>query len=321
MATQKKKVPAAGNSGTFAHRHLTSIALLSAQDINLVLDRADRYADQLADNAAWKADILYGRTVLIAFFENSTRTRVSFEMAAKKLGADVINLDIDTSSVSKGESLMDTVTTLDAMRPDALIIRHKEYGAPEYISKHVRCAVVNAGDSWREHPTQALLDALTIRRAKGKIEGLSVAICGDIAHSRVAGSNIALFSKLGAKIRIVAPSFLMPEKFDYPGIETFTSMEDGLPGCDIVMMLRNQKERMDAKSVPDDETFFRRYGLTAQRLALAKPGALVMHPGPMNRGVEISDEVADDPKHSLILEQVRLGVPTRMAVLDLLINK
>lgn len=296
--------------------HLTGIAALSDSDIRTILDRADHYADNKADN-----DLLRGRVIMTLFFENSTRTRVSFEMAAKRLGADVIDFETATSSLSKGETFLDTILNLNAMRPDAIIIRHHEYGAPDYVAKHVNCPVINAGDSWREHPTQALLDALTIRRAKGRIEGLTVAICGDVAHSRVASSNMRLLTRLGANVRVIAPDFLMPQKFPADGIQTFTSMEDGLPGCDIVMMLRNQKERMDAGRIPDDVAFHHQYGLTMERLNLAGPQALAMHPGPMNRTVEIADEVADHPERSLILEQVRLGVFTRMAVLDLLLTK
>ncbi len=304
----------------FGHHHLIGIDQLSAEEINIILDLADYYADRL-DEKSFKPDILRGDIVLSLFFEDSTRTRTSFEVAAKRLGAEWVNIDISHSSVNKGESLLDTVQTLYAMlRPDAIIMRHSEYGAPDFISGRVSCPVVNAGDSWREHPTQALLDALTIRRTKGDLEKLTVAICGDVAHSRVAASNIILLRKLGAQVRVVAPPALMPQKFPADGIEHFETMEDGLPGCDIVMMLRLQKERMESGAIPSEQAYFKEFGLTADRLTLAGPDALVMHPGPMNRNVEIADDVADHPQRSLILQQVRNGVPTRMAVLDLLLK-
>lgn len=304
----------------FSQSHLLGIDHLSVDDINAVLDLANYYTDNL-DERAFKPDILRGAVILTLFFEDSTRTRTSFEMAAKRLGADVVNIDIDTSSIKKGESLLDTVLTLDSMlRPDAIVVRHNEYGAPNFISQHVECPVVNAGDSWRAHPTQALLDALTIRRRKGQIEGLKVAICGDIAHSRVANSNMTLLAKMGAQVHAIAPEALIPQKLPDESIKVFTSMEEGLKDCDIVMMLRLQKERMQRGLIESEQEYFRLFGLTSEKLAFAKPEALVMHPGPMNRGIEISDEVADDPKRSLILEQVRNGVPTRMAVLDLLLT-
>lgn len=297
-------------------RHLTGINDLSDADITAILDKAQSYADAI-NNGEKIERSLKRKTIITMFFENSTRTRLSFEMAAHKLGASVINWDLETSSVKKNETFLDTILTVGAMKPDAVIVRHSEYEAPVFMSKRMGCSIVNAGDSWREHPTQALLDALTIRQAKGKIEGLTIAICGDVAHSRVASSNFALLSRLGAKLRVIAPDFLMPQKFPCP-IDVYTSMEDGLPGCDIVMMLRNQKERMASANIPDDETFHRQYGLTTERLALA-PDALVMHPGPMNRNVEIADDVADHPTRSLILKQVTNGIPTRMAVLDFLL--
>ncbi len=303
----------------FRHEDLIGIEDLSAPEIDIILDLADYYADRLSERE-FKPDILRGAIILTLFFEDSTRTRVSFEMAAKRLGADTINMDIGTSSMNKGESLTDTIQTLVAgVGPDAIVVRHSEYNAPRFISKLVDCPVINAGDSYREHPTQALLDALTIRRKFGKLEGLRVAICGDIAHSRVANSNMILLRKMGVDVRIVAPPFLKPEKFPADGIKAFDNMKAGLEGCDVVMMLRNQKERMQAGLI-DEEQFFRDYGLTYEKLAFAKPNAVVMHPGPMNRGVEIDGEVADDKERSLILEQVRNGVPTRMAVMDLLLK-
>ncbi len=304
----------------FRHEHLIGIDQLSAEEIGIILALADYYADRL-DEKSFKPDILRGALVMSLFFEDSTRTRTSFEVAAKRLGADWVNINIETSSVKKGESLLDTVQTLYTIaRPDAIIVRHKEYGAPRFIAQHVSCPVINAGDSWREHPTQALLDALTIRRHKGDLKDLTVAICGDIAHSRVAASNMILLTKMGANVRIIAPPLLMPEKLPVNGVAKFTSMEEGLPGCDIVMALRLQKERMAEGTIASEQAYFKEFGLTPERLALAKQGALVMHPGPMNRNVEIADEVADDPERSLILHQVRNGVPTRMAVLDLLLK-
>jgi aspartate carbamoyltransferase catalytic subunit len=305
---------------SFQNKHLIGIEDLSADEINIILDLADYYADRL-DEREFKPNILENQIVLTLFFEDSTRTRTSFEMAAKRLGADVVNMDLRTSSMSKGETMSDTIQTLHSMlRPDAVIVRHSEYGAPKFVSSLVDCPVINAGDSWHEHPTQALLDALTIRRRLGSIEGKTIAICGDVAHSRVASSNMILLKKLGANVHIVAPPALMPEKFPAPDIQAFDNMEEGLKGCDVVMMLRNQMERMQAGLIASEEEFFQNYGLTKEKLSFANKGAVVMHPGPMNRGVEIADDVADDKEHSLILEQVRNGVPTRMAVMDILMK-
>jgi aspartate carbamoyltransferase catalytic subunit len=304
----------------FSHKSLLGIDQLSADEINIILDLADYYADRL-DEKAFKPDILRGNVILSLFFEDSTRTRTSFEMAAKRLGADWVNIDIAHSSVKKGESLLDTVLTLDAMlRPDALIMRHGDKGAPEFISEKVDCPIINAGDAGREHPTQALLDALTIMRNKGPLKDLNIAICGDIAHSRVANSNMILLTKLGANVRVVAPDALMPKELPIGGVAKFKNMDEGLKDCDIVMMLRLQKERMHEGLVGSEEAYFAEFGLTKTRLAAAKPDALVMHPGPMNRNVEIADDVADDTDRSLILSQVRNGAPTRMAVLDLLMK-
>lgn len=308
------------NRSAFAHTDLIGIEDLSKDEINIVLDLADYYAERL-DEREFKPDILRGAIVLTLFFEDSTRTRVSFEMAAKRLGAETVDMNIGTSSVNKGESLTDTIQTLVAgVRPDAIVVRHSEYNAPRFIANLVDCPVINAGDSWREHPTQALLDALTLKRHFGKLEGLRVAICGDIAHSRVASSNMILLRKMGVEVHIVAPPMLKPEKFPAEGIKAFDNMKDGLAGCDAVMMLRNQKERMQSGLIESDEAFFRDFGLTYEKLAYAKPNAMVMHPGPMNRGVEIDGDVADDKERSLILEQVRNGIPARMAVLDLLLK-
>lgn len=300
-------------------RHLTGIDQLSTGEIGTLLKRAADYARALEAGKAI-APVLAGRVILNMFFENSTRTRVSFEVAACRLGASVINWDVAQSSLSKGESFSDTIATLNAMGPDAVIVRHSEYGAPEYMARHVDCPVINAGDSRREHPTQALLDALTLTQHFGGLDGLTVAICGDVAHSRVAASNLILLSRMGAKLRVIAPAGLMPDKFAVENVQAFDTMEDGLPGCDAVMMLRLQKERMQDGLIASDAAFFNQYGLTHDRLALAGRLAVVMHPGPMNRGVEIADDVADDPQRSLILKQVANGVPTRMAVLDWLLN-
>jgi aspartate carbamoyltransferase catalytic subunit len=307
--------------GNFKNNHLIGIEDLSADEINIILDLADYYAERL-DERNFKPEILKNQIVLTLFFEDSTRTRTSFEMAAKRLGADVVNMDMRTSSLNKGESFLDTIQTLHSMlHPDAVVVRHSEYGAPKFVSSIVDCPVINAGDSWHEHPTQALLDALTIRRRLGDIKDKTVAICGDIAHSRVAASNMILLKKLGANVHIVAPPALMPEKFPAPDIQTFDTMEDGLKGCDVVMMLRNQMERMQAGLISSEEEFFQSYGLTQEKLSHANKNAIVMHPGPMNRGVEIADDVADDKDRSVILEQVRNGVPTRMAVMDILMEE
>lgn len=304
----------------FKNKHLIGIEELSIDEINIILDLADYYAERI-DERDFKPNILANQIVLTLFFENSTRTRTSFEVAAKRLGADVVNMDMQTSSLSKGESFLDTIQTLNSMlHPDSIIVRHSEYGAPKFVSSIVNCPVINAGDSWHEHPTQALLDALTIRRHLGNIKDKTIAICGDIAHSRVAASNMILLKKLGANVHIIAPPALMPEKFPAPYIQSFESMEEGLKGCDVIMMLRNQMERMKSGLIASEEDFFEQYGLTHEKLKHANPNAYVMHPGPINRGVEISDAVADDKDRSLILEQVRNGVPTRMAVMDILMK-
>ncbi len=304
----------------FSHKHLIGIEDLSANEINMILDLADYYADRL-DDRDFKPDILKGAIVLTLFFEDSTRTRTSFEFAAKRLGAHVVNMDMRSSSMNKGESLLDTIQTLNAMlRPDAIIVRHSEYGAPQFVSTIVDCPVINAGDSWREHPTQALLDALTIRRHLGKIEGLTVAMIGDIAHARTAASDMILLSKMGANIHAIAPDVLMPEKFPSDKIKPFNSAEEGLKGADIIISDRIYLERMKSSPIKSESEYFKQYGVTHEKLAFANPGALVMAPGPIIRGVQIADDVADDPDRSLILEQVRNGVPTRMAVMDILMK-
>jgi len=300
----------------FPHRHLLGIEGLSRREIIYLLDRADLYANQ--PRGAAPLAVLRGRTVINLFFENSTRTRTSFELAAKRLGADVINMQAQTSSIKKGETLIDTAMTLNAMHPDALVVRHPESGAVQLLAEKVDCAVVNAGDGSHEHPTQALLDALTIRRRKGRLEGLIVAICGDISHSRVARSNIYLLNAMGAHVRVVAPRTLIPAAMDRFGVEVFHDMKHGLIGVDIVMMLRLQTERMHGSFVPSIREYFHFFGLDYAKLAVAKDDALIMHPGPMNRGVEIDTEVADDIDRSVIRQQVEMGVAVRMACLEAL---
>jgi len=281
-----------------------------------LLDLADE-AVEVSRQIEKKKTTLRGRTQINLFFEPSTRTQSSFEIAGKRLGADVMNMAVASSSVKKGETLIDTAMTLNAMRPDIIIVRHYAAGAVHLLAQKVDCSVVNAGDGAHEHPTQALLDALTIRRNKGRIQGLVVAICGDILHSRVARSNIILLQALGARVRVIAPSTLLPTGIERFGVEVFRDMRMGLQDADIVMMLRLQRERMNGSFVPSVKEYFRYYGLDEEKLAYAKPDALVMHPGPMNRGVEISSEVADGAQ-SLIEEQVEMGVAVRMAVLEAL---
>ncbi|QXX74153.1 aspartate carbamoyltransferase catalytic subunit [Methylovirgula sp. HY1] len=300
----------------FRHRHLLGIDGLSAHDVLILLDMAED-AVGVSRQIEKKRATLRGRTLINLFFEASTRTQSSFELAGKRLGADVMNMSVQTSSVRKGETLIDTAMTLNAMRPDIIVVRHAQAGAAHLLAKKVDCAVVNAGDGAHEHPTQALLDALTIRRNKGRIEGLTVAICGDILHSRVARSNILLLSRLGARLRVVGPSTLLPSAMERLGVEVFRDMKSGLADADIVMMLRLQRERMNGDFVPSSREYFRFFGLDAEKLSYAKKDALVMHPGPMNRGVEIDSTVADGDR-SLIREQVEMGVAVRMAVLEAL---
>ncbi len=304
-------------TGPYARQHLLAIAPLSRQEIESLLDLADTYV-ALNTQVQKKRDTLRGRTLINLFFEPSTRTQSSFELAGKRLGADVMNMSVSQSSVRKGETLIDTATTLNAMRPDIIVIRHQDSGAVALLADKVSCSVVNAGDGAHEHPTQALLDALTIRRRMKRIEGLTVAICGDVLHSRVARSNVHLLNKLGARVRLIAPRTLLPAGAESWGTEVFTDMREGLKGADIVMMLRLQMERMTGSFLPSTREYFHFYGLDKAKLALAKPGALVMHPGPMNRGVEIDSAIADDVERSLIHEQVEMGVAARMAVLDAL---
>ncbi len=289
---------------------------MSHLDIEALLDRAEDYVS-LSRQVEKKTTALRGRTQINLFFEPSTRTQASFELAGKRLGADVMNMSVAFSSVKKGETLIDTAATLSAMRPDIIVVRHHAAGAVNLLARKVGCSVINAGDGAHEHPTQALLDALTIRRNKGRIQGLTVAICGDILHSRVARSNIILLNALGAKVRLIAPTTLLPPGIERMGVEIFTDMNKGLEGADILMRLRLQLERMNGAFVPSAKEYFRYYGLDQEKLARAQADALVMHPGPMNRGVEISSAVADGAQ-SLIREQVEMGVAVRMAVLDAL---
>ena len=301
----------------FPHRHLLGIEGLSADTITMLLDLADSYVEQ---NRKPKKtlSLLEGRTLINLFFESSTRTRTSFELAGKRLGADVINMSVSTSSIKKGETMIDTAMTLNAMHTDVLVVRHNESGAVKLLSEKVNCAVMNAGDGSHEHPTQALLDALTIRRRKGQLQGLTVAICGDVLHSRVARSNILLLHTMGARVRVIGPPTLLPSAIDRFGVEVFHDMREGLADCDIVMMLRLQTERMQGRYVPSVREYFHFFGLDREKLAAAKEDALVMHPGPMNRGVEIDSELADDIDRSVIREQVEMGVAVRMACIDLL---
>lgn len=300
-------------------RHFLAVRGLSREAIGVILDKAESLAKA---SAAQTRQLLAGRTQFHLFLEHSTRTQASFEVAGKKLGADVVNMRAGSLSLRKGETLIDTALTLNAMKPDVLVLRHQDSGAAALLARKVDCAVINGGDGWHEHPTQALADALTIRRRLGRIEGLTIAICGDILHSRVARSNFHLLREMGARVRFIAPPSLLPPKgsFDAP---YFTELEAGLQGCDIVMLLRLQHERMgggeDGGFVASAHDYFARFGLTAARLAAAKKNLLVMHPGPMNRGIEIDGELADDITHSLIQAQVEAGVLVRMAVLALLL--
>ena len=301
----------------FPRRHFNAALDLDRPAVDQLLDLADAFV-ALNRQRHKKLDLLKGRTLVNLFFENSTRTQSSFELAGKRLGADVVNMNPRTSSVAKGETLIDTAATLNAMKPDLLVVRHGSSGAAELLARKVDCSVINAGDGQHEHPTQALLDAFTMRRAFGQVTGLTVAICGDILHSRVARSNVALLNVMGAHVRLVGPPTLIPADADRWGAEVFHDMRQGIFGADVVMMLRLQLERMEGALVPSMREYFRFYGLDAEKLALAAPGAKVMHPGPMNRGVEIESTVADDPAVSLISEQVEMGVAVRMATLSAL---
>jgi aspartate carbamoyltransferase catalytic subunit len=304
----------------FPHRNLLGIAGLQPHEITFLLDEAEQWVE-LNRATSKHDDRLRGLTLINAFFENSTRTLLSFEIAGKRLGADVVNMHAAQSSVKKGETLIDTAMTLNAMRADMIVIRHASSGAVQLIADKVDCPVLNAGDGRHEHPTQALLDALTIRRRKGRVHGLTVAICGDVLHSRVARSNILCLTSLGADVRVIGPPTLIPSDIERLGVTTFTDFDAGLDGADVVMMLRLQMERMTGGFVPSLREYHAFWGLTPERLARAKPDALVMHPGPMNRGVEIASIIADDPERSAITEQVEMGVAVRMACLDVLTRR
>jgi len=302
---------------SFPHTHLLGIEDLLPAQITALLDRANTHAEAERGSREHGAP-LRGLTQINMFFEASTRTQASFEIAGKRLGADVMNMAMAASSLKKGETLIDTALTLNAMHPDLLVVRHPHSGAVKLLADKVNCAVLNAGDGRHEHPTQALLDALTIRRAKGRLHRLNIAICGDIAHSRVARSNIFLLGKMENRIRLIGPPTLMPSGARDWGVEVYDNMEEGLAGCDVVMMLRLQKERMDGGFIPSEREYFHRFGLNADKLAFAKPDAIVMHPGPMNRGVEIDGTIADDINRSVIQEQVEMGVAVRMAAMEML---
>jgi aspartate carbamoyltransferase catalytic subunit len=298
------------------NKDLLGIKELTPEEITLMLDTAAGFKDVIGRDIK-KVPALRGKTTVNLFFEPSTRTRTSFELAAKRLSTDVINFSVPTSSVVKGESLIDTALTVQALGADFIIIRHSSSGVPHLLAKNLRVSVINAGDGTNEHPTQALLDAFTIREKKGKVAGLAVAIVGDIAHSRVAKSNIYCLKRLGARVRLIGPPTLIPKEFYAMGVEVFHNMEEGMKGVEVLMMLRIQMERQGKGFFPSTEEYSRNWGLTPARLSLAEDDVIVMHPGPMNRGIEIASEIADGPK-SVILEQVTNGIAVRMAVLYLL---
>ncbi len=304
----------------FLKKHLLGIENLTPEEIDTILNLADRYAKSNRKNIPTTDRPLLGCTQINIFFENSTRTQASFEIAGRRLGADVMNINTKLSSINKGETLLDTALNLNAMGPDLIVMRHPYSGSVQLLSEKVNCSVINAGDGKHEHPTQALLDALTIKRRKGRIQRLTVAICGDIAHSRVARSNILLLGTMQNRIRLVGPTTLLPNSFEELGVEIKSNMEDGLQDADVVMMLRLQRERMDTALIPSEREYFHRYGLDQNKLAYAKKDAIVMHPGPMNRGVEIDSMIADDMTKSVIQEQVEMGVAIRMAIMDLLLT-
>ena len=301
----------------FCDRHLLGIEQLKQIEILEILDCAEKYV-KLNRETKKNSNILSGLTQINMFFENSTRTQASFELAGKRLGADVMNMAMQASSIKKGETLIDTALTLNAMNPDLIVVRHPQSGAVKLLAEKVNCSVISAGDGFHEHPTQALLDALTIRRTKGRLQSLSIAICGDIAHSRVARSNLLLLNKLGNRIRLIGPRTLMPSGVSELGAEVFEDMYLGLNDVDVVMMLRLQNERMDGSFVPSRREYYHRWGLNSEKLSCAKKDVIVMHPGPMNRGVEIDGTLADDINHSVIQDQVEIGVAVRMAVMELL---
>lgn len=303
-----------------AKKNLLGIEFLEPSDIYEILDKAKGFTQQDLSGKS-VAQTLDGHNIINIFFENSTRTQTSFEIAEKRLGALVTSINVKDSSIKKGETLFDTALTLNAMKPDLIVIRHPYSGAVQLLSEKIDCSVINAGDGKHEHPTQALLDAMTVLRRKNRLSGLTVTICGDIAHSRVARSNIFLFGKLGNSIRLVGPATLVPDCFKEFGVEVFNNMREGLKGADVVMMLRLQKERMDGGYVPSEREYFHFYGLDEEKLSQAKSDAIILHPGPMNRGVEIDSELADDLSRSAIQEQVEMGVSIRMAVIESLIAR
>ena len=307
-------------TNSYPHKHLLGIEGLLPTSINFLLKSSNDFFDYLNNKKNGKLDILKNKICINLFFENSTRTRTSFELAGKKLGADMLNISVGTSSIKKGETLIDTAMTLNAMQPDILVVRHHDAGAVKLLSEKVNCGVINAGDGPHEHPTQALLDALTILKRKKKISGLKVAICGDIMHSRVARSNIHLLNTLGAEVRVIAPATLIPKGIESLGVTIFYDMKSGLKDVDIIIMLRLQLERMSGSFVPSIREYFRFYGLDREKLNFANPDALILHPGPMNRGVEIDSELADDIDRSAIFEQVQMGVAVRMACLKAIID-
>ena len=308
------------NAIKISQKHLLGIQDLSISDVKLILDEAKKFIS-LNKSKNKKLDILRGKTQINLFFEPSTRTQSSFELAGKRLGADVMSMNITNSAIKKGETLIDTAMTLNAMHPDIIVVRHQDSGASNLLSQKVNCSVLNAGDGRREHPTQALLDALTVIEKKKKIEGLRIAICGDILHSRVARSNIFLLNMLGAEVNIVAPTNLMPKDIEKFGVKTFSNMKEGVKDCDIVMMLRLQNERMSSSFLSSNREYYEYYGLTPDKLEKAKKDAIIMHPGPMNRGIEIDTKLADDINKSVIKEQVELGVAVRMACLKIFCEK
>ena len=302
---------------TLNSKNLLSIEGMNKLEINSLLDRADYFADL---DPLKIIKTLNGYVILNVFFENSTRTRVSFELAGRRLGAEVINISVDKSSIKKGESLLDTANTLSAMKPNLLIVRHPESGAPKLFSDYLNCSIVNAGDGRHEHPTQALLDALTIRRRLGRIEGLKIAICGDILNSRVARSNIHLLTTLGVEVRCIAPPTLMPKSLENLGVNCFNSLKDGINNVNAIMLLRLQNERMSGTESPSKREYYRFYGLDEEKLRMAHHDAVIMHPGPMNRGVEIASSLADNADRSLIKTQVEIGVAIRMATIEAVYN-
>ena len=303
----------------FQKTNLLGIKNMSKTNIEYILKYSQQFID-LNNQIIKKNDMLFGKTIINIFFENSTRTRTSFEIAAKRLSADIINISPGISSINKGETFYDTIITLNSMNPDLIVIRHSESFINEYLSNKLNCCIINAGDGTNEHPTQALLDALTIKNTFGSFKNLKIAICGDILHSRVAKSNIFLLKKMGVKINVIGPKFLIPKYLSKLGVSIHYDMKSGLKDCDIIMMLRIQKERILNIQIPSEKDYFNKYGLDIYKLKFAKKDALIMHPGPINRGVEIDNDIADDLNRSLILKQVNMGVALRMACLKILID-